>query len=90
MQTYAQYLLESKKRQRRYIKGERSRMDEAYRLCRLYEAAMARLDLHPLSATEITDRQRELTGMWDRVEETHGDSEAQRAHYDTFVARSAA
>lgn len=89
MQTYAQYLRESKKRQRSYIKGEQARMDEAYRLARLYEAALARLDLHPLTVKEITDRQAQLASMWKRVEETHGDNEGQRAHYEAFVAEAA-
>lgn len=87
--TYAQYLRESQRLQRAYIRKEQSRMAWADKLWLHYKAAMQKLDLHPLTSTEIADRRRQLDSMLARVAETHGDTPGQRAIYEARYAEVA-
>lgn len=80
--TYAQYVLECQRRQRDYIRTETRRMEKAAKLHRAYTAKMAALNLHPLTALEIHDRQRQLETMMRNVPETHGDSPAMRGAFE--------
>lgn len=87
---YAKFLKEGMKAQRAYIRGEQKRMAKARQLWARYDAAMRDLGLHPLVLNELVDRQKELEGMLANIEQTHGDTEGQRAIFRVFGNRAAA
>lgn len=80
---YADWLKECQQRQRAYIASEKRKMAKLQAAWRRYVTAAHGLGFHPLTATEIGDRLRELDSMESRVAETHGDSDAMRAIYET-------
>lgn len=84
--TYAEYLRQSQKMQRRYIQEERKRYAKLEKLWQSYRAKASALGLHALSPEEIRARFDQLRTMEARVSETHGDSVTQRYHWEARVS----
>ena len=81
--TYEQFLAESIRLQKAYCVDEIVRYEKARELHRQYQADMAALGLHPLDQTEIGDRINQVRGMFARADETHGDTPAQKAIWES-------
>lgn len=84
--TYAQYVAECQKRQRRYIMEQRAKMRSAQHAWRRYEETMRGMGLHSLTPREIYDRQQELERMLTDIPISHGDSPTMRMCYETRMA----
>jgi hypothetical protein len=83
--TYKQFLAEIRRKQLAYIASEGKKIAKANKLHYRYCAGMTALGLHPLTFNEIRNRQCELKDMRARVDQTHGDSPANRSIYEMQV-----
>ncbi len=79
---YAKFIDTAQARQLAYIEGERARMTKAEALFQTYRMAMYELGLHPLTITEIVDRNRELQAMEKAIPKTHGDGPTMRWSFE--------
>ncbi len=76
--TYTEWLTMCQREQAAYVKKESARANKAYGHWLRYHDAMRALGLHALSGPEIDERFRQLRLMEAHVDNTHGDTPANR------------
>lgn len=88
--TYKEFIAQCQDGQRKYIAEETARNAALLQLWYDYKAAASAIGFHPLDRSEIIARSDELRMMLARVDETHGDTPAQRALWEMRQAETLA
>jgi hypothetical protein len=85
---FEQFQEHCKTEQRRYIEGERRRMEQAMKAWNAFKSAMQELGLHPLTSIEIENRCDELGRMEARIDADFADGPTMRFSFDQFAKKA--